>query len=102
MQYSHLLITGDFNYPKIDWTTWSTDSDNLLDMNNQFIEAMRDSFLFQHVSLPTRARLNNSPNLLDLVLTNEEGMISNLEIHSPLGKSDHGIIYFDFQCYINL
>ena len=25
---SHLLITGDFNYPKIDWTTWSIPRDD--------------------------------------------------------------------------
>ena len=29
-QYSHILITGDFNYPTIDWEAFSTphDSDN--------------------------------------------------------------------------
>ena len=39
------------------------------------------------------------PSILDLVMTNEEGMIENIEYLSPLGKSDHIIISFDFKCY---
>ena len=82
-KYSHLLIMGDFNFEKINWDTWSTPS-NESGIDFKFIECIRDSFLFQHVNKPTRARIDHEPHILDLVLTNEEGMISNIEHLSPL------------------
>ena len=39
------------------------------------------------------------PSILHLVMTNEEGMIEDIEYLSSLGKSDHIIISFDFKCY---
>ena len=33
-------------------------------------------------------------------MTNEQGMISELEYTSPLGNSDHCCIHFHFNCYI--
>jgi hypothetical protein len=33
-------------------------------------------------------------------LSNEDGIISDIEYCSPLGKSDHSLIYFNFNCYI--
>ena len=38
---------------------------------------------------PTRHRLGESPNTLDLVLTNEEGMINKIIPLPPIGNSDH-------------
>ena len=26
-EYSHLLIMGDFNYPKLDWNSWTSNGD---------------------------------------------------------------------------
>ena len=37
---------------------------------------------------------------MDLVLSNEEGMIQDIEYLSPLGKSDHLVISFNLICYI--
>ena len=54
----------------------------------RFIEAIRDTYMHQHVLEPTRGRDN--PTLLDLIFTNEEGIIERIEHKSPLGKSDHG------------
>jgi exonuclease III len=45
-QLSHLLIMGDFNYSKLDWTTWNSNGDKEGDV---FMESIRDSFLYQHV-----------------------------------------------------
>ena len=36
--------------------------------------------------------------MLDLLLTNEEGMVSNLKHESPLGKSDHCTLVYEFNC----
>ena len=50
--------------------------------------------------LQTRIRHGQEPLILDLVITNEEGMIKDIEYLSPLGKSDHIVICFNFICYI--
>ncbi len=97
MRYSHLLICGDFNFPKIDWGTWTSNSEN--DEGANFIEALRDGYLYQHIRTNTRTRGNQEPSLIDLVLTNEQNMVDNIETQSPLGKSDHTVINFDYKCY---
>ena len=58
-----------------------------------------DSFLYQHVSEPTNYRATQNPTLIDLVFTNEEGMVKNLIHEQPVGKSHHVCIYFDYLCY---
>ena len=37
--------------------------------------------------------------VLDLVFTNEEGMVSNLEYLPGLGSSDHVVLRFSLVCY---
>ncbi len=75
---THLLIAGDFNYSQINWTDWnSSGSDNHYTQN--FIKTVQDCFLFQYVSRPTRYRQRNVPNPLDLILTNEDGMVNNVD-----------------------
>ena len=95
--FSHVCIVGDFNYPRIDWTCWSNGSGSM-DDGYKFIECVRDSFLFQHVTTPTRGRGSNTPSCIDLVFTNNELMLENLDIGAPLGRSDHALINFDFIC----
>ena len=97
---SHILILGDFNLPKISWEDCESKTVNPEDLENQFLEAFKDAFLYQHVSGYTRGRAGNKPSLIDLVLTNEEGMVSDLEILSPIGLSDHACISFWFNCYL--
>ena len=99
--YTHYLIMGDFNYPDIDWENWMTASQNLENNENKFIEALRDAFLHQHIIEPTRGRATCTPHVLDLILTNEEGMVSDTTQDSPLGKSDHSVIKFNFNVYID-
>lgn len=100
--FSHILIMGDFNYPEINWESWNTKSDITENIENKFIDTVEDNFLFQHVSKPTRWRGTDTPHILDLIMTNEEPMISNLEYTSPLGKSYHCCLTFDFICYVNI
>ena len=97
--YSHLLFTGDFNYGDINWLNWTTPQQDIEADEYKFLETCKDNFLYQHVSEPTRGRLNNQPTLLDLVLTNEEDMVEEVEHLSPLGESDHCILSFRFRCY---
>ena len=39
--------------------------------------------------------------MIDLIFTNEENQVSNLDHCSPLGKSDHCVLSFSFHCCIN-
>ena len=47
----------------------------------------------KHVSIPTRNVLNQTPHILDLVLTKNEDIISDLDLLPPLGSSDHNLIF---------
>jgi len=88
---------GDFNYPSINWNTGGTSTSTA---DSLFMDTVNDCYLYQHVTCPTRARVNHSPNTLDFVFTNEEGMLSDLEIMAPLGKSDHSVLTFNLHCYV--
>ena len=102
-KYSHTVLMGDINLKNIIWENMgityglcnSPDS-NLFD--NQFLECLKDCLFFQHVVENTRQRGSDAPSLLDLIITNEEGLIDKLEFLSPLGKSDHSVIGFDIIC----
>ncbi len=97
LKMSHKLLAGDFNYRDIDWKNWSCPGSDAC-LEYKFIESLKDTFMFQHITEPTRARLEQIPTILDLVITNEEGMVKNVSMESPLGKSDHGFIKFTFVC----
>ena len=84
---SHLLIMGDFNYSDINWRLDITPAD-LNHPSTMFRECLRDNFLFQHVYDPTHFRGSQTPNTLDLIVTNEEGMINKLELAAPIRKKN--------------
>ena len=86
----NLIIAGDFNYKNIDWCNEYAEQEYLVD----FINTLQDCFLDQHVTKPTRHRDNETSNLLDLILSSEEGMIKDLSYHPPLGESDHVVLKF--------
>ena len=66
---------GDFNYPEIDWN-YTISRAAEIHPSHIFLHSIQDSLLYQHVTQPTRHRLGESPNTLDLIITNEEGMIN--------------------------
>jgi len=70
--------------------------------NQTLFDCVLENFLFQHICSPTRIRTGQTSNILDLVFTNEEGMIIKdyIKTDSPVGKSDHCMINFEFCCYI--
>ena len=100
--HSHILLMGDFNYPGINWEKWITIGDRTDTKEYRFLECIQDNFLYQHITKPTRWRGDDTPHTLDLIFTNEENMISGLELQSPLGKGDHCVIRFDFECYTKI
>ena len=83
----YLNICGDFNLPLIDWSVnQSLESENAF--SSEFVGEVEELALFQHAYSSTRFR-GTQNSCLDLVLTNEEGMVSEIYELPPLGKSDH-------------
>ena len=66
---------------------------------HKFLAAVQDCLLFQHVTQPTRFRDGVTPSTLDLVMTNEEGMLTDLQYSPGLGMSDHVLLSFKLACY---
>ena len=99
-KYTHICLVGDFNYKDIDWKKWSSPHPET-SSEEKFLETLRDSFLYQHILEPTRRRGSDEPSLLDLVHTGEEEQISELSYTAPLGKSDHSVLLFNFNCYLD-
>ena len=93
----NILIVGDFNYPEILWETESTrtqpDHDAAV-----FLDTCKDAYLIQHQSENTRYRHNQKPSLIDLVLSNKEELVENIDTCAGLGKSDHCTLIIKLAC----
>ena len=96
MKFSHKLVVGDLNYKHIDWETWQTHKSEISE-EHCFIKCIQDLYWSQHVTAATRFREGMEPSTLDLIFTNQENMIDQLEYESPLGKSDHCVLNFRFK-----
>ena len=79
---SRTIVTGDFNYPGINWDLLTATSPNA----EHFMNIIQDKFLHQHVKKPTRKET------LDLILSSDEEMVENLEVLEHFGNSDHNCI----------
>ena len=97
---SHVVILGDFNYPEVDWESWTSNKANVSHPSWKLINCLQDNFLYQLVDFNTRHRQGQKPSLLDLVITNDDTMVDEIKSLGPLGKSDHVIFFFDMFCYI--
>lgn len=95
---SHMLIMGDFNYKSIDWR--SSFSEDVTEM--AFVDKIIENGLQQHVVQATRQRGKDTPQILDLIISNEETNIDEIIYNSPLGKSDHSTLLFEYRCYTNV
>ena len=88
------MIVGYFNYPNIDWSITTTTKGSQ-HTNQKFIDTVRDVFLHRHVTEPTRYRYGQNPNVQDLILTNQENMIKNIQYIPRLGLSDHVCLMYN-------
>ena len=75
-KFSHVLLMGDYNIPGIDWE-WNNTQGSVKSLEFRFLETVRDCYLYQHVTAPTRGRGSDKPSILDLSFTNEEGMVED-------------------------
>ena len=88
--FDKVVICGDFNFSSVRWDgTWTNEADN------EVIEVCRDAFLTQILENPTRFRTNQRPTMPDLVLINDDKLISEVTYLPPFGKSDHSTLLFD-------
>ena len=83
----YLMLCGDYNLPRIDWEA-SQCFDSEESYSQTFLYMIEELGLFQHATKPTRFR-GEQESCLDLIFTNEEGMIDEVYELPPLGKSDH-------------
>ena len=83
---------GDFNYPDIDWETYSGTK-----VSEDFRNLVLDKFLNQHVDHATRG-----DNILDLILSTNESLVSDVTVNAPLGSGDHCLITFAIPLSKNL
>ena len=100
---SDLIITGDFNFPHIDWSTIS-----LMYLNTQvesFCDILNDFFLIQmngFVTRPSSTTGNHSyGSILDLILTNHEALIDNVTIMPGGFDSGHIPVTFTIKSSFN-
>ena len=87
-----------FSFSNIDLQNWGTPSDRAACSDLKLIEGVRDDFLFQHVTLPTRKRLGNKSHTLDLALTTENFLLGEIVYDSPLYKADRYVLIVTFRC----
>jgi len=79
-------VFGDFNVANIDWETMLGRGRHL---GRNLIQYIEDNNLFQHIREPTRGR-----NILDLLITTEQDLITHLEVSPNVAGSDHNAITF--------
>lgn len=87
-KFDYTFIVGDFNYPSISWSDWSTPH-NDTHPTFMFLECLRDNFLTQMVDKPTRVRDGQTANILDLVLVDKREIVDEIQYRNNLGASDH-------------
>ncbi|GAB0204478.1 hypothetical protein GRJ2_002913400 [Grus japonensis] len=84
-QLKALVLMVDFNHPDICWRDNRTGHKQCA----KFLECVDDNFLLQVTEEPTRRGA-----MLDLVLTNKEGLVGNVKLKGSLGCSDHEMVAF--------
>ena len=92
--YTKKIIVGDFNLNRISWSPDPTNPivpENISENSpeQKFLECIRDTFLVQHITEPTRYRAGNQPTCDDLIFSSCETDISDVTYDASFGKSDH-------------
>ena len=82
-------ITGDFNYPGVDWNAGHSNDPQ----ETKFLDTTISEGLTQVIETATHEK----GNCLDLVLTNIPNRIDNIDVNVVDRLSDHYVISFDIQ-----
>ena len=83
-----IYIVGDFNLPSVNWSNSTSDSS----IEQSFIDSFNGLCLSQLIT----SRTHNNGNMLDILLTNFENTVSDVQVLDPhsVCKSDHFPISF--------
>lgn len=86
---SNLIITGDFNFPHIDWCTGRPLRYD--PSTEEFCNLLDDFFLIQKKLHVTRdlCSTNSQGNILDLVLNNNDFLVRDVSLHPNTFDFDH-------------
>lgn len=77
-----LILMGNFNHPDVYWRNTAGQK-----QSKRFLECVGNNFLLQVIDEPTRRG-----DLLDLILTKNEGLVGNVKVTSSLGCSDSKMV----------
>ncbi|GAB0208094.1 hypothetical protein GRJ2_003275100 [Grus japonensis] len=80
-----LVLMGDFNHPNICWKGNTAGHKQ----SRRFLECIDDNFLLQVTEESMRRGA-----MLDLVLTNKDGLVGDVKLKGSLGCSDHEMVEF--------
>ncbi|GAB0205343.1 hypothetical protein GRJ2_002999900 [Grus japonensis] len=80
-----LVLMGDFSHPDICWK----DNTVRYKQSKRFLECVDYNFLLQVIEEPMRRGA-----MLDLVMTNKEGLVGNVKLKGSLGCTDHEMVEF--------
>ena len=84
-----IILTGDFNFPDIDWNLTAPLQPNSL--SDYFCDTIMNYFcLTQSIDTPTRGDA-----ILDLVISNCPENLMDIDVCDSLGTSDHNIVNFN-------
>lgn len=97
---STVIITGDFNLPKIDWSdpVIMPDVDNCSSLFTVFTKQFVFEQLVTEVTRPSTTK-DSAGSLIDLVLCNDSFAVNNVSVVAPFSTSDHCAVRFDLCCF---
>lgn len=96
VQKNSVILVGDVHAPDINWPNLES-STYLLSPSEKLLEKADEHDVKQLVESPARRR-GNTHNILDLVFTNNAGIVSGIEVVP--GISDHERPDFVFCCVV--
>ena len=86
------IIVGDFNLPRINWSTHEYPHDSLHDVMYDGFNSLGFIQFVHEASRVTRSVNNN--NVLDLILCNNSIGVDIDMLDPPISNSDHAVIHF--------
>lgn len=88
IKFDQIIVLGDFNLPKINWSTGIATSGDII--HNYFTKIIKDYYLWQLVDFPTR-----EDNTLDLILTTIPTRFRSIHGFDDIITTDHKLISFE-------
>lgn len=93
---STVVLCGDFNFPRINWSNNNNVLTNEHTCSGVFIKFFYKHALTQLVNSPTRFSSQSlTGSLLDLVFCNDHHFVFNTSVSAPFGSSDHATVGFN-------